>query len=271
MSLLAKVLPESWWQRHLKVGYKGLYKGTDADAVGHIVTGNEIQHVPLEYDYEEGRYEPVYEEDEAYWNAPSGAANEYRTAGHVPAVWASSKTYELGSHVQADVAEALDVGAERDLYRDATVHVTEIDVEDPTDLSSLDGGDPQALADGGTASQWTESVTIESPGRLEDQLINLDAFGDPGAQARVVSMEKYYETYPEAPGSEEQRDQFEAGRLAEMDQNADQLAKKMLIIAGLIIVGALAMPALINAVLGGGGGGGGGILPGMIAIGSGGV
>ena len=246
---ISKIIPgtERFWRGMLNAGYRGLHKSSGADAIGHMAVGNEIKHVPLEYDYEKQRYENEYDD---YWNVASEGDYEYRVAGRVPAVWGSAASNELGTHVQAEVAEVLDVGGEQYLYSEPNIDVV-LDA-----AQNGQGGQGQAMADGGMQVNWRDM------GMFDDALVDL------GSENRIVSMHKYFETYPSVVAPEEMQLQEWRGRQAEQNRDYAKLAMKMMLIAFGIIAVVQLGPPLIQALFGGGGGGGGGggsIIPGMIA------
>jgi len=255
--MLSRLMPGStrMWRSLLKASYKGLYKSSSSvDCIGHIMVGGEIKHVPLTYDYEQERYKTLSDDPE-WWETPSEAESEYRV-GPVPSVWASSTENELGSHVQAEVAEALEVGQEEFVCTDATVQHVTVEQTGPIE----DG----AVADGGQAvQQRQEMISVEDVGKERDWLAVLD-WDD--ADARVVSMDKYGDTYPETAASEKMDRERQLGRLMEKDRDLSKYAMKMLLIAGAIVIGALAVVFIGPSLLGSGGvvsggGGGGGALP----------
>jgi len=248
---VTRLVPFSWrmWRGFLNAGYRGMYKSSKKiDEIGHIVIDGQIKHVPLRYNHERGRYETIEDEPE-WWESPAEADNEYRVAGSVPTVWASASTNELGSHVQAEVAEALDLGNDVAVYQDATVqHVT---VED-----QRAGGSQQAVADGGRGR--SEYVHVSNPGSLVDRVVDLSSDGD----AKLISLEKYWQTYPSTEDPDKMEQERTIGRLMERDEDLKDYAMKMLLIAVGGIVGVTAILVLGPRLLSGGGGGGGGsIIP----------
>jgi hypothetical protein len=245
---VTKIIPGTtrFWRGLLNAGYRGLHSSSDADAIGHIAVGNEIKHVPLEYDYDKKRYENEHDD---YWNVASEGDYEYRVAGRVPAVWGSAASNELGTHVQAEVAEVLDVGDEQYLYADPNIDVV-------LDAQQGQGGQGQARADGGMQVNWRDM------GMFDDALVDL------GGENRIVSMNKYYETYPSVVAPEEMQLQEWRGRQAEQNRDYGKLALKMMLIAAAAIAAATMGPPAVQALFGGGGGGGGGgsIIPAMIGL-----
>jgi len=154
---VSKVVPfsERFFRGMINAGYRGLYGKTDCDAIGHILVGNEVKQVPVNYNYEKGRYENRHGD---YWNVASEGDYEYRIAGRVPTVWASASSNELGSHVQAEVAEVLDRGKNQPMVN-ADVNVV-LDANQP----APGGTNGSAVADGGYAlqvdnvSEWVDEI-----------------------------------------------------------------------------------------------------------------
>lgn len=254
MLFASKVIPGSnrMWQGCIRAGFSGLVKTSSADAVGVIMEEGQMRHVPVKYDKEGGESPEINDgrwvtADGDWWKAPNEGQTTYLVPGKnpTPAIWASSSANQLGNHVQAEVAEVLDAGGEQPLMTDAKVNVT-------MDATGAAAG--EAVADGGQ-QQWQTYATVEDPGMLEDMLVDLSHEAD----GRVVSAEKYYETYPSKVGPEEMEQQNLMGKLAERDTGAKL---RFALIAMLIAFGIVAVvelgPPLVNAVFGGGGGGGGG-------------
>jgi len=248
--MVTRLLPFSakFWRGLINAGYKGLLKTSGGDALGHLMVGGELQHHPLEWDHEEGQYRTVAGEE--FWNSPDDARNHYRGPGNTSCVWASAGSTELGSHVQADVAEALDMGQGRDLFQAAEV----------TQITADQQAGQAALSDGGVSrtQQPDGVITVNNVRGWEDKLVDISQSAD----ARVVSMSKYAEIYPERTATDEMNRQEQRGRLAEMDPGARKsfILKVLLIALGIIAVVVLG-PPLVGALLGGGGGGAGVSIP----------
>jgi hypothetical protein len=260
-----KFVPGGWkfWRAWTEAGYKGMLKrtGDDYGVIGHITVGDQIKHVPLRYDYEDAK---LYNENGDSWNVAAEGDNTYRVGSSVPAVWASDRSNEIGSHVQAEVAEALDLGAGRDVFRDAQVK-QEITI----DAQAVGEGaaEGQAMADGGQSQISDLTFDVRDPGTLHDQLIPLDAGLSESDRGRVVSMEKYYQTYPSVVDPEEMKRQEEVGRIAEMDDDKQDFVVKILLIAlGFVAVSLgvfwLLTSGAASSVMSGGGGS---LLPGLLA------
>jgi len=110
------------------------------------------------------------------------------------------------------------------------------------------------------------TVTAQNAGFLEDQVVNLaDLYYDDEkgelADGRVVSMESYYETYPETIDSEEMQKQEDRGKLATMnDRNHWKIALYFMAAALAFVLLWEFLPQFLSGG-GGGGGGGGGLMP----------
>lgn len=247
-------LSQRFWRGVLQAGITGLHKTAGGDAINFVVDQGRIRPEPVKFD-RGGSDSPVddprwIDQHGNFWKSPDEAKSTY-LMGKIPVVWSSSKGNELGTHVQAEVAELLDLGKDRELYESATVSHVKMKNE-------LPNGDPSAVADGGVASnQWQEYVTVEDPGTLSDVLVDLNEGLAGGDAGRVVSMEKFYEVYPSTPGSEEMQTQFMLGQLAERDQGAQlRFAMKVMLIALGVIAIVVLGPPIVSALFGGGGGGG---------------
>jgi hypothetical protein len=244
---LSRLIPfsERFWRGVYRAGLVGIWKKSGCDYLGMIQVGGEIKPVPVDWDYDAQRFENRHDD---WWKAPTEGEYQYRMANKVPTIWASSTSNHVGSHVQAEVAEALDIGHSLDVYQSAQVRVENATL----DATATSNGD--AVADGGQVAQF--NVTGTNPGPFADRVVPLTSEAD--ADARVVSLEKYYETYPEVVDTEEMKAQEKRGELAQMDDDMESLAFKMLLLAGAIIVGSLAVVMIGPELIGGGGGGGGG-------------
>jgi hypothetical protein len=266
---ITRVLPftMAFWRGLYKAGLKGIHKKSGADYVGFVNVGGKIKVVPVNWDYETNRF---INSSGDWWKAPSEGEYRYSAAGgKVPAIWASASSNHVGSHLQAEVGEALDIGNSRHLYEAAEVQAN---IELNAQNLEQDGSGT-ALADGGLENIV---VTGERPGPFADELVPLTTDAD----ARVVSMNKYYQTYPEVVDTEEMKNQEVRGELKAANRDMEGLMIKVLLIAGAIVVGSLAavfvLPELFGGgggLIGGGGGGGdgGGSLPLMLRVAFGGL
>jgi hypothetical protein len=254
--LVTNFVPKGWkmWRAVCHAGYRGMQMSSSADYIGHISVGGEIKHVPLYYDHERGKLETSAGD---WWNIAAEGENTYRVAGRVPAVWASDRSNEVGSHVQAEVAAALDIGGDRDLRTDATVQSYQVFMDGDA------GEDASAIADGGVSKPQPvgeSQVTVADPGQFVDQLVDLDAGLDAEDSARVTSMDKYYQTYPSVVDPEEMKRQEERGMIAAKDQDLESYVVKVLLIALGFVAAALGAVWLLSSTGGGGGSAIGGLL-----------
>lgn len=233
------------WKWMIKAGYRGYLQSTGADQIGHIVDQNRIRHLPLYWDDDRGQWvdEPGSDEPN-FWNAANEGSSQYLAFNSIPTCFATGDATEMGDHLQAEVAEAFDAGTPKALFRNAQVQHVQVE-----------GDTSAAVADGGV-QQYTSNVSVQSPGVLEDVLVPLEG-------QRVISLEKYQQTYPEVVDSEEMQNQETRGRLMERDKDAHKLLMKyaMYLFFGavLLILGIILGPQLLGG--GGGGGGGGSIIP----------
>lgn len=246
--LTARLTPGStkMWRGLLKASYKGLKKSSGADVIGQIMVGDHAKHVPLEYDHERDRYKTL--SDDPDWWDTSGQYQDRYHVGSVPTVFASATANDVGDHVQAETAKALELGAEQYLYESATVNHVEM-------VSPKGGiGDDGAIADGGeVANRVEEFVTVDEPGVLSDKVVDVSWDGD----ARVISWDNYTDTYPETAAPQKMKEERQLGRLMEEEGDKSKLAMKMLLVSGGIVVLSLAAVFVLPQLLGGGGGGGG--------------
>lgn len=250
-----KVIPgaQRIWGGVIRAGYKGYYKASKADLITHVMKEGRLKQVPLTWNNDHHRFE---DPDGNWWLSPGKNEHTLLGPGNTPCAWAASEATNLGTQVQAEVAEALDMGYGTRLFTDADVTFVTISEEDAAGA----GGAQQAMADGGGL---TQHMTVEHAGVLDDFVVPVDPLyrDDDGERVsgRLVSMEKYYETYPETVDSEEMKKQEDRGRLAEMDRGqAYKFAIKMMLIAALIIAIVYLGPDVLRLLFGSGGGGGGG-------------
>jgi len=249
-----RLLPfsQKFYRGLIHMGYKGLLKSKGgADAVGHVMDGGQVDIEPMAFKRETDDG-PL---DNPRWTTADGRwfrANQegsYRY-GQVPLLWASSRSTELGNHVTAEVAEVLDIGETTDVFTDATVQHTRVEM-DPSAHS-----DPRdAVADGGAMQGPSEYVSVEEPGSFVDQLVSLDDGLDAQDDGRVVSMDKYYETFPSEDGPEAMQEQWMLGYLEGHDpEEYKDFAMKVILYFFLTIAALWLGPPLIEALLGGTGG-----------------
>lgn len=243
-----KTMMIRFWKGVIRAGYKGLYKASNADGIVHSYAGDQVNIEPAQYHAaadEEGN--PLWitpgEADE--W-VPSGGRDTALGPGNVPMLWASGDYYSLNSELQARVDRALSMGHDQPLYTDATVNLIEVEYEE------VKNGE---LATDGSGNVGREISIADA--RLEDHLIDLTGTND-----MILSWEGYKETHPQKMASEEHENAEFRGRMMEKDRDYGRLAMKLMIIAGLVIVGVLAVIFVLPKLLGGGGGGGGSVVPG---------
>lgn len=247
-----------FWQKWIKIGYGNLKRASGADRINHVMKQGHIIHRPIYWNSEHDRWET--KNGNNWWNG--GKQHTYLGPGNTPCAWAASEATELGNQVQAEVAEALDIGAGASLYTDAKVTIDNVTLS----MGQQGAGSGQAMADGGRSQTLTSYVNVDNPGVLEDYVIDLHELfvDDEGnvADGRLVSMEKYYQTYPETVDSEEMQKQEDRGILAAMkDGNAWKKALYMMIAAFVFVLAWEYAPALLGMAGGAAGGGGGGIVP----------
>lgn len=259
---LSRALPRGsgFWQKWIKVGYKNLRRSAGADRINHVMKQGHILHRPIYWHEDRQRWETKGGTN--WWNG--GKQHLYQGPGGVPCSWGASEATELGDQVQAEVAEALELGYGADLYRNARVSINQMTI----DADGVDSGN-QAVADGGLVESqepvMESTLSVDHPGFLEDQVVNLaalftDADYDDIAEGRLVSMEKYYETYPEQVDSEEMQHQEDRGLLAQMNnRNTWKIALYCMALAFAFILLWEYGPQMLG--MAGGGGGGGSLLP----------
>jgi len=235
-----------------KTAMKKWLKKSDGDAMMHYVDeGGMLEFEPVEFapeneedPYTKNTWVGCYSENE--WRTPAGSAQTYLAHGKIPSLWAVADAADVNDDVQARVAEALDLGNDESLYESAQVS-----------YYGLPGGDGsangQAIADGGAQAVARNVVNVDNPGVLEDVLVPIGESTDGGdTKGQIVSMEKYYEMYPEKTGSEEMRAQEEFGRLAEADEEAWDKAKNIVMWAMIGALGLVGMVVLLVYLMGSG-------------------
>lgn len=208
--------------------------------------------------------EAVDEEQKPGWKAkdrdktwtPTTMGRNGSRLGKTPVVPLDSDTWRATSILEARIAEAVDQGQHRPLYRvDEAEMTATIDMQDPTAA----GG---AVADGGAVVTNREFNPRTSP-IFEDIIIDLNA-GE-GYDGSAISFWKSQELMAETTATEEMTNQEHRGFLAgRSGKDITKLAVKLMIIAGIIAGLGLIGPELVTALFaggGGGGGGGGGMIP----------
>lgn len=256
--LMALPKGETFWRGVHKTAMKKWLKKSDGDVFMHYMDGGMLEFEPVEFAPEDAE-EPYtrdmwvgcYSGNE--WRAPSGGASTYLAHGKIPSMWAVSDATDVGDHVQARVGEALDMGLQHSLYEDATVEHYVVPEQPESPDGAGGGGDGQAVADGGVRQSPVqieeEWVDVRNPGSLKDVLVPLV---DGDGKGQVVSMEKYYETYPEKTSTEEMKAHEEFGRLAEADEDEFEKAKSIVMWAMLGAVGVVGLVVLLVYLMGSG-------------------
>jgi hypothetical protein len=249
------------WKRLLTVAHKGLYKATGADGIVYTYRGNDkLEPVPV------ARYKDPDGENADLWHSPgwtdqwagSGGRDMVLGPGNVPVGVASGDEFALGDQLSLRADQAFQRGQDGPVFVEPRFEVTEqiqqlaIDEQDqawsPDDLKA-DGGVPVKAIEEEIVGR---DITLEEMGNLGDYAIDLT-----DTDNRMLSLWNYKETYPETMASEEHRNAEFRGRKAEEDKDMAAYAMKMLMIAGGVIVLALAAVFVLPQLLGGGGGGGG--------------
>jgi hypothetical protein len=273
-TIFANVVHLLWWLTRWRRGEKlwkklGLgfvnkyHKAAGGDRLGFVESPNgTVDLVPVKY----VPAEQCDEDEQPGWRAkgvdktwkPTDAGEAQLRLGSTPIVPLPSDSHRAATYAEARIAEAIDQGDDRPLYR--------VDSADLTATIDMAGGGGQAgaVADGGQV----QNLTFDPRGSpiFEDILVEI---GGDDYEGSAVSFRKVQEMYKESTTSEEMRKQetrgFIAGRSAK-DWGATAV-KIMLIALGIIAVVTLGPPLISNLFGGGGGGGGGGgIIP--IAIGA---
>jgi len=247
------------WKRLLTVAHKGLYKATGADGIVYTYRGNDkVEVVPV------ARYKDPDGENADLWHSPGwedqwvGASGRDMVLGpgNVPVSVGSGDSFALGDQLSLRADNAFQRGADGPVFTEPRFEVTE-QIEQIAVDENGNAYNPKALPDGG------EGVPVEA---VKEQIvardISLDEMGDLGDYAidlsdtdnRLLSLWSYKETYPETMASEEHRNAEFRGRKAEEDKDYGKFAMKMLLIAGGIVVLALAAVFVLPKLLGSGGG-----------------
>jgi hypothetical protein len=260
---VTRVVPmtQKMWYGLMNAAYKGLLKTSGGDAIMHVEEEGRLRHVPVKWKTEKDGSpmdDPRWVDQDGNWWHSNDGTKSTTLKKQVPTLWASARANELGNSVQAEVAEVLDAGDGKTLTQSAVVNKQVIQMDE----SATMGSNGQAMADGGQQAGVQEYVSVDDPGSLRDYLVPLDKALADGDAGRVVSMDKYYETYPSKVAPEKMKEQENFGRLRELSAGEmKSFVLKVMLIAGAIIAAAIMGPSLIEAVLGGGGGGGGGVIP----------
>lgn len=163
---------------------------------------------------------------------------------------------------EAHYTEALDLGQTIRLFTDAVVEHYHVDV---------DGDEPVARADGGTASgpAYREQITLANPGRWQDSVVDLH-HGDDYA-GWVLDPRKAKEIYTEKIDTAALQRAEHRGRLQAL---ANENPNKLMLYGAALVFAATIIGFYAEEILaafagtggGGGGGGGGAVLPGLVDL-----
>jgi len=245
------------------------YKASNADSLGiEVMPSGRAQWQPIKYrppencDVDE---EPgwVAKNREKVWKPTTDGQSGARLH-KTPIVPLSSEAWRATSTLEAEVAEALDQGKHRPLYRlDEATLEADVNVHAPDALG--EGGQP-ATPDGGYETDWGDgTIRPRSTPVYEDEIIDLGSDVD----GQAVSWSKCVDMWLEQTTTEEMSRQEERGFLAgRSNKDMKSWIVKILLIAGLIAIAGLIGPELVAGLFdgsgGGGGGGGGGMVPIML-------
>lgn len=265
--IFGNVVQFVWWLTRWRFGEK-LWKKLAMGMLAkyHAASGGDrlglVEYPNGAVDFHPVKYVPAEKcdvDEDPGWRAkgvdkswdPSKAGEAELRLGDVPIVPLPSDSHRAASYAEASIAEAIDQGEFRPVYR-----VDEAHLEATIDMTGGTGaGQPGAVADGGEV-QDIRFDPRSSP-IFEDYLVSIG--GDDGAEGTAVSFNKVQEMYKENATSEEMRKQetrgFLAGRSA---RDWGAMAIKMMAIAAIIVAIAYLGPPFVNGLFGGGGGGGGG-------------
>jgi hypothetical protein len=236
---------------------RNYHKVSGGDRIGLVENpGGKIDLVPVKYK----TAAETGDDEQAGWHAkgrdqvwrPSTFGQSGPRLWKTPVVPLDADSWRATSTLEARVAEAVDQGETRPLYR-----VDEADLRAELNMSGAAQG--AAVTDGGQAR--VDTVEFEPRGSpiFEDMIIDL---GSDDYNGQAVSWTKTQELLTETTTSDEMERQEQRGIIAGMSRkDIKSLMLKIMIIGGLIALGGLIGPELVGAVLGGGGGGGGGLIP----------
>lgn len=244
---------------------KSLYhyhKAAGGDRVGLETTpSNQIKLTPVKWRGNDA----VDDDEKPGWKAkgrdktwkPTTLGQTGPRLGRTPVIPLDSESWKTTSILEADIAEAVDQGETRPLYR-----VDDARLSAEIGPAGQAGGQASApVADGGMAVQNIEFDPRSSP-IFEDVIVNL---GSDDYDGMAVSWWKAKELLLEQTTTEEMANQEERGFLAgRSKQDIMRWMWKIFLVAGLVAIAGLIGKELVFALLGGGGGGGGG--SGMIPL-----
>jgi hypothetical protein len=239
------------WRGMAKRGLYNYYRTSGADRIGlELGPNGKMQLTPVKWlsaeASEEGERAGWHAKgrDES-WKATTLGQNGPRL-GKTPLVALDTESWKATSILEARVAEAVDQGETRPLYRvDEGEFTAKVDMDDPT-------GDMQAVADGGAGVTEREFKPKSSP-IFRDMIIDL---GSDEYDGQAVSWWKTKELLAETTTQEEMANQETRGEL--MGRSRDELKSmiiKVMLIGGAVALGGLVGPELVAALFGNGGGG----------------
>jgi hypothetical protein len=196
------------------------------------------------------------DDEQAGWHAkgrdqawrPSTLGQSGPRLGKTPIVPLDAESWRATSTLEARVAEAVDQGEMRPLYR-----VDEADLRAELDTTGTAAGG--AITDGGAQVTNLDFEPRGSP-IFDDMIIDL---GSDDYDGQAVSWRKTQELLSETTTSDEMERQEQRGIIAGMSRkDIKSLMLKIMLIGGAVALGGLVGPELVGALFGGGGGGGGG-------------
>jgi hypothetical protein len=251
------------WGGLLKRSLYYYHKAAGGDRLGlEAKPSGQIEFTPVKWRSAEG----VDADEKPGW-AAKGREKVWRATtlgqsgpriGKTPVIPLDTESWRATSILEARVAEAVDLGETRPLYRDPDGQL-EAEI---TYQAAGGAGDQQAVADGGQQAV-TNVERAYNPGDspiFEDMIIDV---GGPDWDGQAISWLKSKELMLSTTTQEEMANQEARGEIAGRSRD-DMLAfaKRIFLYAALVALGGLIGPEVVAAVLGGGGGGGGGgIIP----------
>lgn len=242
------------------IAVKSLYhyhRAHGGDRTGFEVTpSNKIRLTPVKWKGPES----VGDDEKPGWRAkgrdkvwsPTTLGQTGPRLGKTPVIPLDSDSWKATSILESRVAEAVDLGETRPLYR--------VDEANLTATISMDEGPKgEPLADGGYGVEDVQFDPRSSP-IFEDTIIDL---GSDDYDGQAVSWWKAKELMLERTTTDEMHNQEERGFLAGRSRkDMMRWMWKIFLIAGLVAVAGLIGKELVFVLFGAGGGGGGsGIIP----------
>jgi len=254
-------LAEKFWKGMVYTSVDAYHKAAGGDALAMNARADRAEFLPVKW--QDG--EDV--EDERGWKAkgrdkvwhPGNEGRGTTRLSKTPFITTDQDAPQKYSFAEARVAEAIDLGQYQPLYKADEVTM-DVEIEQVVDAQNMSGGAGGAVADGGVEMSYDAFIEPEKAKGmvLADALVDIMPDGD--YDGMRISTTKVKEIYQEKTGSEYQKQAETRGRLAGMSRNdMKAFMFRIFLIAGMIVLGALLGPDLINALLGGGAGGGSGI------------